>query len=258
MSKRSCRVFILTVVLGILLFADCSFNNPFYQYDFSQTVITTSSTTTTTTYVSNSTTTTVAPTTTTYASTTTTTTYVSNSTTTSSTTTTTTTIDTEKPTILVFSRTSDASSDSSIITFNLSGTDNVGITGWFISKSSTTPSINDAGWLADKPANFDIGSGSAAGVYTVYIWAKDAAGNISGAKSISFEYYIVSLAGYVKDSAGNAIYGALIRLYNNNYSFLTSSGIAGYYEFHNIPSGNYYLIAVRDGYTLETKIVVIP
>jgi hypothetical protein len=50
----------------------------------------------------------------------------------------------------------------------------------------------------------------------------------------------------------------LIRLYNNNYSFLTSSGITGYYEFHNIPSGNYYLIAVRDGYTLETKIVVIP
>ncbi|OQB66363.1 MAG: hypothetical protein BWX91_02587 [Spirochaetes bacterium ADurb.Bin133] len=256
MPERSCRVFILTVVLGILLFVGCSFNNPFYQYDFSQTVITTTTIAPTTTTIDTYVTTTVAPTTTTYASTTTTTTYVSNSTTTSSTTTT--TIDTEKPTILVFSRTSDASSDSSIITFNLSGTDNVGITGWFISKSSTTPSINDAGWLADKPANFDIGSGSAAGVYTVYTWAKDAAGNISGVKSISFEYYIVSLAGYVKDSAGNAIYGALIRLYNNNYSFLTSSGITGYYEFHNIPSGNYYLIAVRDGYTLETKIVVIP
>ncbi len=36
MSKRSCRVFILTVVLGILLFAGCSLNNPFFRYDLSQ------------------------------------------------------------------------------------------------------------------------------------------------------------------------------------------------------------------------------
>ncbi|OQB67407.1 MAG: hypothetical protein BWX91_01840 [Spirochaetes bacterium ADurb.Bin133] len=36
MSKRSCRVFILTVVLGILLFVGCSLNNPFFRYDLSQ------------------------------------------------------------------------------------------------------------------------------------------------------------------------------------------------------------------------------
>ena len=61
----------------------------------------------------------------------------------------------------------------------LAATDNVAVTGYLVSEASTAPLSTAAGWSAG-PKTYTFG---ASGVKTLYAWAKDAAGNISGSLS---------------------------------------------------------------------------
>jgi len=54
--------------------------------------------------------------------------------------------------------------------------DNIGVTGYKITESSTPPGAGDAGWTATPPTTYTV---SVAGPYTLYPWAKDAQGNVS-------------------------------------------------------------------------------
>ncbi len=74
--------------------------------------------------------------------------------------------------------------NSSSVTLSISATDSVGVTEYYASESSTTPSASATGWTsvtsatsysADVP--FTLSSGG--GIKSVYVWFKDAAGNIS-------------------------------------------------------------------------------
>ena len=58
----------------------------------------------------------------------------------------------------------------------LTATDNVAITGWMVTETGTAPAAGDAGWLVTKPTGYAV---TANGSKTIYIWAKDAAGNLS-------------------------------------------------------------------------------
>ncbi|QXE90952.1 hypothetical protein KP001_21695 [Geomonas subterranea] len=58
-------------------------------------------------------------------------------------------------------------------------TDNVAVTGYLVTTSSAAPSASAAGWSATAPASVTAVAGS----NTFYAWAKDAAGNVSAAKS---------------------------------------------------------------------------
>ncbi|QOX79861.1 DUF1566 domain-containing protein [Trichlorobacter lovleyi] len=58
----------------------------------------------------------------------------------------------------------------------LTATDNVAITGWVVTETSTPPSAGDAGWLATKPTGYAVSSN---GFKVLNVWAKDAAGNVS-------------------------------------------------------------------------------
>ncbi len=205
--------------------------------------------------------------------------------------------DNSKPNIDSFILTSGTPTSSELVTFDITASDNTAVTEWFISLSDLKPASNSPLWSVTKPANFTLPSQT--GSYTVYLWAKDAAGNISDSKNIAVVKDTVtttttsttlgtssttttvapttttstttttigstttttiepSLAGYVKDSGGSPIQGALVRLYNTTNSYLTASDANGYYQFTGIPSGSYYLVVARDGYTLMTKIVNIP
>jgi len=55
------------------------------------------------------------------------------------------------------------------------------VTGWFVSESSSAPSAESGGWSSSEPNSFTLSSGD--GMKTVYVWAKDAAGNVSSAGS---------------------------------------------------------------------------
>src|SRR4029078_440714 len=83
--------------------------------------------------------------------------------------------DISTPTVTSFSATTPASSLAIPITA-FAASDNVAVTGYKITESSTPPSAGAGGWTASVPATYSVGSD---GSYTLYPWAKDAAGNVS-------------------------------------------------------------------------------
>ena len=65
-----------------------------------------------------------------------------------------------------------------ITTFTAS--DNVGVTGYLVTETSTTPAPTAGGWSTTTPASYTF---TTAGAKTLYAWAKDAAGNVSTSRS---------------------------------------------------------------------------
>ncbi len=81
-----------------------------------------------------------------------------------------------------------ANTNVSAATLNLSATDAVGVTGYYVSTSPTVPTAGAAGWVAVTASTnysgnvaFTLPSGD--GIKTVYAWYKDAAGNDSSTAS---------------------------------------------------------------------------
>ena len=96
--------------------------------------------------------------------------------------------DTQAPSLTSFTMPASAVS-LSVPVSSLSATDNVAVTGYLITESSTTPAASAAGWSASAPTSFTF---SAAGARTAYAWAKDAAGNVSAGRSAAVT---ITLAG---------------------------------------------------------------
>jgi hypothetical protein len=159
------------------------------------------------------------------------------------------------PVLSLFSLTSTTPTSDPLVTFDLNGSDDTGITGWMVTVIDTKPLSANSGWLGTAPGDYTLPL--EVGPYTLYAWAKDAAGNVSDSLTISV-VKDAALAGYVRDSFGDPVYGALVRLYNGGFSEYTVSDVDGYYEFIEVPPGTYYLVAARDGYTIFTATVVIP
>ncbi len=98
--------------------------------------------------------------------------------------------DTTAPTGSVTINNGASSTNSPSVTLGLSATDDRGVTGYYVSESSTKPSASASGWTsitsttsysASVPYTLSSGDGSK----TVYVWYKDAAGNISSVSSDS-------------------------------------------------------------------------
>jgi predicted CxxxxCH...CXXCH cytochrome family protein len=83
--------------------------------------------------------------------------------------------DTTAPAVSTFSATTPSTSRNIPITA-FTATDNVGVTGYLITTSSTQPAAGAAGWTSTAPTTYTV---TADGSYTLYPWAKDAAGNVS-------------------------------------------------------------------------------
>jgi pimeloyl-ACP methyl ester carboxylesterase len=82
------------------------------------------------------------------------------------------------------------STPSTRVTLSISATDNIGVTGYYAAENSTTPSATETGWISVTSAtsyadqiSFTLSSGD--GTKTVYVWFKDAAGNVSEAATDS-------------------------------------------------------------------------
>ena len=83
--------------------------------------------------------------------------------------------DTTAPTVTNFTIPSTATSLTVPIT-TFTASDNVAVTGYLITESTTPPSSGATGWTGSAPTSYTFAS---AGVKTLYAWAKDAAGNVS-------------------------------------------------------------------------------
>lgn len=55
-------------------------------------------------------------------------------------------------------------------------TDNIAVTGYYVTASGTAPAAGAAGWSSTPQTSYTV---AAAGFWTLYAWAKDAAGNVS-------------------------------------------------------------------------------
>jgi hypothetical protein len=108
------------------------------------------------------------------------------------------TVDTTAPSVNSF--TAPASSSSLNIPISVfTATDNVGVTDYLITTTSTPPLAGAVGWTGTAPTTYTVVSD---GNYTLYPWAKDAAGNVSAVfgspasvtvgtpKSASFVFYL--------------------------------------------------------------------
>ncbi len=88
-------------------------------------------------------------------------------------------VDTIAPTVTSF--TVPYSTTSRTIAINsFIATDNVKVTGYMVTRTSTVPSATATGWTATPLTSYQV---SSRGTYTLYSWAKDAVGNVS--KSVS-------------------------------------------------------------------------
>jgi len=65
---------------------------------------------------------------------------------------------------------------------SFTATDDVGVTGYLVTLSSSAPSVNATGWMASAPTSFTV---NASGTVTLWAWAKDAAGNVSAGVNAS-------------------------------------------------------------------------
>ena len=73
----------------------------------------------------------------------------------------------------------------------LAATDNIGVTGYLITESATAPAASATGWSATAPTSFTF---SSEGSKTAYAWAKDAAGNVSTARTAAVNITLPDVA----------------------------------------------------------------
>ncbi len=102
------------------------------------------------------------------------------------------TIDTSSPQGSIVINGGDAYTNSTAVKVSLLATDDEGITGYYFSTNNVTPSATAEGWMNVTPSpaygagvSYTLSSGD--GRKTLYVWYKDAAGNISGSVSDSID-----------------------------------------------------------------------
>ena len=83
--------------------------------------------------------------------------------------------DTTPPTVTSFSIPPNSNSLAVSIT-SFSASDNIGVTGYALTESATSPAVSDSSWKTSAPAEYTF---TTEGTKTLYAWAKDAAGNVS-------------------------------------------------------------------------------
>ena len=107
--------------------------------------------------------------------------------------------DTIVPVVSEFSIPSTSSSLTvSVTTFTAS--DNVAVTGYLLTESSTKPLATASGWISGKPTSYTFAT---AGAKTLYAWAKDAAGNVSASRSTTVN--ITSSSGVADISTASSL-----------------------------------------------------
>jgi hypothetical protein len=88
-----------------------------------------------------------------------------------------------------------ASSTSLTVSINsFTAMDDVDVTGYMVTNSSTKPTASASGWSTNAPTSYTFSSSTTSGTKTLYAWAKDAAGNVSASKSASVT---ISIAGTI-------------------------------------------------------------
>ena len=154
-------------------------------------------------------------------------------------------IDTQKPTIENITGVTIVSGNTGNITISgVEDTGGSGLSAYYVSTKSTTPTVNTSGWVDNASSSFTK-TVTTAGTY--YVWVKDNAGNISEPKSC----IVTVLTAVAK--IGNIYYSSLA----NAVEAISSSGtitlVNSTNELVTIPQGKDIKIGA-DGYTFKGSI----
>lgn len=106
------------------------------------------------------------------------------------------------PTITAFSI-PDSSTSLTVSINTLTATDNMDVTGYMVTTSSTKPMASASGWSSSAPTSYTFSSSTTSGIKTLYAWAKDAAGNVSDFLSASVTLNIAGTADLVISAVSN-------------------------------------------------------
>lgn len=134
-------------------------------------------------------------------------------------------------------------------------TDNVGVAGYMVTRSSTKPSATATGWSTTVPGSYTV---SATGTYSLYGYAKDKAGNVSSGKLASVTVSMssgvtTSISGVVKDITTKAVIsGAIV----SDGTHTAKTNTKGVYILPET-AGNYTLSITRSGYLTTTQIASV-
>jgi len=108
-------------------------------------------------------------------------------------------VDMTPPTVTAFTIPANSSSRTVPITA-FTATDNVGVTGYLVNESPSTPSLGDPNWSVTPQTQYTFPSD---GSKTLYAWAKDAAGYISS--SLSATVAVAAGRTYIYDELNRLI-----------------------------------------------------
>jgi hypothetical protein len=162
--------------------------------------------------------------------------------------------DTTPPVVTVFTIPSTYNSLTVPITA-FAASDNVGVTGYMVTQTSSQPSSRSSAWMSTPPSSFTFTS---QGAKTLYAWAKDAARNVSAGRSASVTVTLggnttTGISGVVKDIVTSAaISGAVVSDGTKN----TTTDGSGAYSLSE-SAGDYTLTASKSGYLTTTQIATV-
>jgi len=148
-----------------------------------------------------------------------------------------------------------ASTSSPTVELSIAATDNVGVTGYYISETSTTPSATAPGWTSVTSAisysanvSFILSSGD--GTKTIYVWFKDDVGNVSapGTASITLDTTAPSNVSVMINGGAASTASTTVEL---SIAAIDNAGVTGYYisETSTTPS------ATASGWTSVTSTI---
>ncbi len=85
-----------------------------------------------------------------------------------------------------------STSNSLVVPVTVSASDNIAVTGWNLSETSAASLAGDGGWSSTAPVEYTF---SSEGSKTLYVWVKDAAGNVSASvsKSVTISLQVESI-----------------------------------------------------------------
>ncbi len=103
--------------------------------------------------------------------------------------------DSTAPQVTSFTAPSGTLSTTAVSPVSIAASDNVAVSGYLITETSTPPSAGAAGWSASAPTSYDFQGALPPGTVTektLYAWAKDAAGNVSAAASVKVNFQVMA------------------------------------------------------------------
>jgi type II secretory pathway pseudopilin PulG len=132
--------------------------------------------------------------------------------------------DTTAPIVTVFTIPS-TSSSLTVSSITLTASDAVGVTGYLITESASTPNINDSDWTSSATTTFVFAS---EGTKTLYAWAKDAAGNISASASDSVIVTLPDITAPVVDTFTTVATSSSLTITITAFTASDTIGVTGY------------------------------